>query len=228
VLASHDLREPLRKIQLHADRIASAPALPAPVTEGLARVRTTAATMQRRVSDLLAYSRLATSFHPVESVDLASLVEEVIRELKSAYEDAGARIVVAALPVADLDPAHIRALFRQLLENALTFRREGVPLVVDIAARAIGEGRIELTVSDNGIGFEDEDRERIFAVFRTLHPRQTHGGTGIGLSTCRRIVELHGGEMTAHGRLGVGATFRIRLPLHHGADASCRPTPEPA
>jgi light-regulated signal transduction histidine kinase (bacteriophytochrome) len=107
----------------------------------------------------------------------------------------------------------MRQLFQNLIGNALKFHRPGVPPVVTVAAERRGDGW-EVTVADNGIGFEDRYAARIFQVFQRLHGRDEYDGTGVGLAICRKIVDRHGGTITAHGRPGEGAAFVVALPTH--------------
>lgn len=229
-LASHDLREPLRKIQLLADRAAGETnAAGAGTPETLQRIRRVAEVLQRRIADVLAYSRLGGSARMVGNVDLGHVVHEVERDFASRLHDAGASLIVGVMPTIDGDPALLGALFTHLFDNALKFRRPDVPLVLVVTSEPRTGGRVEITVEDNGQGFDEQDAEHIFGVFRTLHPRDRYPGSGIGLATCRRIAELHGGEITARGRPGQGSVFTLSLPIraHKGVPAECVPCDAP-
>ena len=128
--------------------------------------------------------------------------------------EAGKRLLLSVeLPVIDADPLQMRQLLQNLAANALKFRRDGVPPVVDVHGE-IENGRCRITVVDNGIGFEEKYAERIFTMFERLHARAKYEGTGIGLAICRKIAERHGGEIRAHGSSG-GATFVVTLPATH-------------
>jgi signal transduction histidine kinase len=118
------------------------------------------------------------------------------------------------MPVIEADPLQMRQLLQNLAANALKFHREGVPPVVEVRGH-LENGRAQITVSDNGIGFEEKYAERIFTMFERLHARTKYEGTGIGLAICRKIAERHGGEIRAHGRPGEGATFIVTLPARH-------------
>jgi two-component system, NtrC family, sensor kinase len=148
----------------------------------------------------------------------------VMSDLQVTIEQAGARIELGDLPVVEADPTQMRQLLQNLLSNALKFRRQGVPPVVRISGRLRGrEGaaggsgngarRCEVTVADNGIGFKPDYAGRIFGIFQRLHGRNEYPGTGIGLATCRKILERHGGTVRASSQPGEGATFVFTLPI---------------
>jgi signal transduction histidine kinase len=143
-------------------------------------------------------------------------------------EQAGARIELGDLPVVEADPTQMRQLLQNLLSNALKFRRQGVPPVVRISGRLRGpEGAsssdgaarlCEVIVADNGIGFKPDYAGRIFGIFQRLYGRHEYPGTGIGLATCRKILERHGGTITASSQPGEGATFVFTLPLEQTSE----------
>ena len=124
------------------------------------------------------------------------------------------------LPTVTADPMQMRQLFQNLIGNALKFHRPGVPPVIrirgkrlpDAESRTLGGG-LQVTVDDNGIGFEEQHLDRIFAPFQRLHGRDAYPGTGMGLAICRRIAERHGGTITAASTPGQGSTFVVTLPV---------------
>ncbi len=121
---------------------------------------------------------------------------------------------IEKLPVVQADPLQMRQLLQNLIANGLKFHRPGVPPVVKLEPAAGADRKTaSFTVTDNGIGFEQQYEERIFRVFERLHPRDVYQGTGIGLALCRKIVERHGGSITGDGRPGEGARFTVTLPL---------------
>ena len=215
-VASHDLQEPLRKIHAFSSRLAarSAEALGEEGRDDLRRMQNAVTRMQTLIDDLLALSRVSTRGRPLVPVELDAIVRDVLSDMEPRIENTGARIEVAPLPTIDADPTQMRQLLQNLLGNALKFVRPGVPPVVRIRS-AVADGRVELRVEDNGIGFEQRYAERIFTVFQRLQGRTEYEGTGIGLAICRRIAERHGGSITAEGRPGQGATFVVTLPLRH-------------
>lgn len=223
-VASHDLQEPLRKIRAFGDRLnmKCAAVLPADGADYLARMQNAAARMQTLIADLLTFSRVISRTEPFVEVDLAQVTREVLSDLEVRVEKVGATVTVGELPKIQADPMQMRQLLQNLIGNALKFQSPGVKPQVQIAARQIqlsdeyssgAEAMCELTVQDNGIGFDEKYLEKIFAVFQRLHNRQEYEGTGIGLAVCRRIVDRHGGSITARSKPGAGATFVVQLPV---------------
>jgi PAS domain S-box-containing protein len=215
-VASHDLQEPLRKIQAFGDLLKSkySAALPDQGRDYIDRMQSAAKRMQILINDLLSFSRVTTKAQPFVRVDLAQIASEVVKDLETRLHDSGGTIHVGALPVIDADPVQMRQLLQNLTANALKFHRPDVAPVVEINAD-IDHVRCQITVSDNGIGFEEKYAERIFTMFERLHARARYEGTGIGLAICRKIVERHGGEIRAHGTINEGATFIVTLPIQH-------------
>jgi PAS domain S-box-containing protein len=218
-VASHDLQEPLRKIQAFGDRvkIKSGTQLPTEAHDYLGRMQNAAARMRTLIDDLLAFSRVIRSSEPFVSVDLNKITKEVLGDLEVRIEKNNARVLVEELPSIEADPMQMRQLLLNLIGNALKFQPPGGQPVVKISARKScspsGEEFCELLVQDNGIGFEEEYSEKIFAVFQRLHGRDQYEGTGVGLAVCRRIVDRHHGTIVARSKLGQGATFTVSLPM---------------
>jgi PAS domain S-box-containing protein len=213
-VASHDLQEPLRKIQAFGDLLKSkyAEALPDQGRDYIARMQSAAGRMQVLINDLLSFSRVTTKAQPFARVELREIATEVAKDLEARVHETEGRIDIGPLPAIDADALQMRQLLQNLVANALKFRREGVPPVVEIGA-VVEDGRCRLSVSDNGIGFEPKYAERIFTMFERLHARTKYEGTGIGLAICRKIAERHGGSIAAHGRPGEGAEFVVTLPV---------------
>ncbi|QJW99672.1 hypothetical protein FTUN_7291 [Frigoriglobus tundricola] len=223
-VASHDLQEPLRKIQAFGDRLKTKcrDALPDNGKEYVDRMQVAAGRMRRLIDDLLMFSRVTTQRRPLVRVDLGKLVREVVSDLDVRIAQTEGSVAIGGLPEVDADVTQMRQLFQNLIANALKFHRPGVPPVVEIASEPVRRGAgadagepvpmCRVTVRDNGIGFDEKYRDRIFAVFQRLHGRDQYEGTGVGLAICRKIVERHGGTITAHSREGSGATFVIDLP----------------
>ncbi|TAL86523.1 MAG: PAS domain S-box protein [Rhodanobacter sp.] len=218
-VASHDLQEPLRKIQTFSDRLQSrlASTLEASSLDYLQRMSRAASRIQTLINDLLAYSRAGSSQASMRNVDLSEVLASVIDDLQERVEAAAASIEVGALPTLRADPTQMRQLLQNLLANALKFRAAERACRIRIAARELTPvegaegGRWELRVEDNGIGFDEGYAERIFAPFQRLHPRNRFEGTGIGLAIVRRIAERHGGSVRAEGHTGQGASFVVTL-----------------
>src|SRR5438477_1151667 len=226
-VASHDLQEPLRKVQAFGDRLKAAcsKSLGAEGRDYLERMEAAAKRMQILIDDLLAFSRVTTKANPFEVADLNKIVSEVLSDLEVRIQQTDARVDLGELPTLDADPLQMRQLFQNLIVNALKFHQVGRPPVVKIRtqpARPPTEassgnvptnGLCQITVEDNGIGFEEKYLDRIFVLFQRLHGRTAYEGTGIGLAICRKIADRHGGSITAKSTPGEGSTFIITLPL---------------
>jgi signal transduction histidine kinase len=217
-VASHDLQEPLRKIQdfgnlledEFVDKLGDG-------RDYLDRMRGAASRMNVLIEDLLAFSRVTTKAKPFEKVDLKNVVNEVIGDLQARLIETGGRVQLTKMPTVQADPTQMRQLMQNLIGNALKFSRPGVKPVVKVSSSDIKtkSGRItkyQLFVKDNGIGFDEKYLEKIFIVFQRLHGRQKYEGTGIGLAVCRKIAERHGGEITAKSTPNKGTKFIITLP----------------
>jgi PAS domain S-box-containing protein len=219
-VASHDLQEPLRKIRAFGDRLVTkhAAALNPEGRDYLARMTSAAARMQELIDNLLTFSRVVTKPEPFVRVDLGEIARGVVTDLEARIDETRGRLDIGDLPVVEADATQMHQLLQNLLANALKFHRAGVSPVVIVRSRVVTDGAkgvaagYEITVRDNGIGFEAEHAERIFGVFQRLHGRSEYAGTGIGLAICRRVVERHNGTIVARAVLGEGATFTIRLP----------------
>ncbi|WP_300532587.1 ATP-binding protein [Maricaulis sp.] len=219
--ASHDLQEPLRKIQAFGDRLSNKYGAEFDDTgrHYLERMVDAAGRMRQLIDDLLSYSRVnskTTSFLPVE---LSAVVADVVSDLEPRIASEDAKIRVGELPAIEADPAQMHQLFLNLIANALKFRRAGTQPSISIEGSVeVGEaGAVaRIAVADNGIGFEPRHAERIFGMFERLHGREEFDGTGVGLATCRKIAERHSGELTAWGEPDAGAVFTLILPIRQG------------
>jgi PAS domain S-box-containing protein len=226
-VASHDLQEPLRKIQAFGDRLHSKyiAALDAQGRDYLERMQNAAGRMRTLINDLLIFSRVASKGQPFSEVDLAAVAQEVVSDLEGRIEQTGGHVDIGALPTVDADPLQMRQLLQNLIGNGLKFHRPQEPPVIRIqgdlmpASEKNGNGKsrpngqCRIRVEDNGIGFDEKYLDRLFHVFQRLHARSDYEGTGMGLAICRRIVERHGGTITAQGQPGQGATFIVTLPI---------------
>jgi PAS domain S-box-containing protein len=227
-VASHDLQEPLRKIVVFGERLKDQEGekLDAQSRDYLERMQKAASRMQTLINDLLTFSRVTTKARPFTQVDLAQVAREVINDLEGRIELVKGRVEVGTLPLIDAEVLQMRQLFQNLIGNALKFRCPDVPPVVKVSAQIIAgpspEGSTtvtrrlcRLTVSDNGIGFDEKYLDRIFNVFQRLHSRNEYEGTGMGLAIARKIVLFHHGEITAKSKPGEGTTFIVTLPVTH-------------
>ncbi len=226
-VASHDLQEPLRKIQAFGDRLRRkcGEGLGEDGRDYLERMLDAARRMQILLHDLLTLSRVTSQAQPFVQTDMREVMKQVVSLLEVRIEQAGAVVAIGDMPTLDADPSQMRQLFQNLISNALKFQKPGTKPLVELSARTIevqdqylpgatpGEQVCEITVRDNGIGFDEKYAERIFAVFQRLHSRSEFEGTGIGLAVCRKILDRHGGTISARSVEGEGATFIVTLPL---------------
>ena len=225
--ASHDLQEPLRKIQTFATRILAkdASAISENSRDLFNRLVAAASRMQHLIDDLLTFSRVGTQTQMIAPVDLNALVDDIRQARKDVYDERRAEMRVLPLPTVIGSAVQLRQLFENLISNSLKYARPGVPPLISIDAQRVtvslknsakrSSRYHKITVADNGIGFDPEYNERIFEMFQRLHSRAEYEGTGIGLSIVRKIVQAHGGFVEAHGEPGVGATFTVYLPLNN-------------
>lgn len=220
-VASHDLQEPLRKIEAFGERLVSryANLLPDDGRMFVDRMQNAAGRMRKLINDLLSYSRVTTDAKGFQKASLAKILTEVVSDLQIRIEETDATVEFGDLPVIDCEPMQMRQLMQNLLGNALKFRKPDVKPVIRVSAEShteVEKPYIVLSIADNGIGFDNQFREQIFTIFQRLHSRNEYEGTGIGLATVRKIVERHGGSIVADGQPGVGATFNVTLPIEQG------------
>jgi PAS domain S-box-containing protein len=222
--ASHDLQEPLRKIQAFGDRlqIINEHELTDQGKDYLHRMMNAASRMQSLIQDLLAYSRITRINEPFSPVDMNAVAAAVCSDLEVLIAQTEAEVELGPLYSVEADATQMRQLLQNLIGNAIKFRSPDRLPVVRISSRLIDarddgtEGDTplyELTVADNGIGFEEKYAERIFGMFQRLHGRNEYEGTGIGLAICRKIVERHHGTIQAIGNAGQGAAFVVTIPV---------------
>jgi light-regulated signal transduction histidine kinase (bacteriophytochrome) len=221
-VASQALQEPLRKIESFGNRLVTrcGDHLGDDGKMYVERMQNAAVRMRRLIIDLLSYSRVTTQAQPFVPLKPEKILQDVLGDLQVAIEEAGATVEVGRLPMIEGYPTQIRQLFQNLISNAVKFRTH------DRAPRIKVEGRIttrrqglqnlkvcQISVHDNGIGFDEKYLGRIFAVFQRLHGRSEYEGTGIGLATCRKIVDRHNGTIAANSKPGAGSTFIVTLPV---------------
>ncbi len=212
-IASHDLQEPLRKIQAFGNLLLGeyGDSLGPDGADYLARMHSAANRMSTLIADLLAFSRVTRTEQRKQSVDLTDVLSDISSDLETRITETGAKLKIGKLPVVTADPTHMRQLFQNLVGNAIKFHRPDISPVVTVTSK-VKRGGYEIQVSDNGIGFDEKYLDRIFAVFQRLHERSSYEGTGIGLAVCRKIVERYGGTITAKSTKNKGSTFIIWLP----------------
>ncbi len=222
-VASHDLKEPLRKIHMFANLIRERYLTDDdPAAEYMKRIITSSARMTRLINDLLDFTRLSVN-SAFEPTDLNLVMEEVLSDLEVAIREKEAVIDVAPLPSADVIPGQIRQVLQNLVSNALKFsRKETRPHIrvtadnidrLSFQAPAAPNGRfLRLTIMDNGIGFDNLYADKIFTIFQRLHSKEKYEGTGIGLAITKKIMERHNGLITAESEEGKGSKFILILP----------------
>lgn len=221
-VASHDLQEPLRKIQAFGDRLRTKcrDQLDEQGGDYLDRILSSAERMRTLINDLLTFSRVTTKGRSFSPVDLGVVASEVLSDLEARVQQTGGAVDLGPLPTIDADPLQMRQLFLNLLSNALKFHKPGAAPAVAVRAEpeeppapGVPARRfVRITVADDGIGFDEKYLDRIFQLFQRLHGRSSYEGTGLGLAICRKIIERHGGTITASSSPGEGATFLVRLP----------------
>jgi signal transduction histidine kinase len=229
-VASHDLQEPLRKIQAFGSRLEKkhGDKLGEEGLDFLNRMSGAASRMSTLIDDLLTFSRVATKVEPFRTTNLNDVLTGVLSDLEVAIDRQHAVVICDGLPTIDVDPLQMRQLFQNLLGNALKFTSPDRPPKISIHTENDDDpAKVRVLVSDNGIGFSPEHADKIFNVFQRLHGREQYSGSGVGLSVCRRILERHSGSIRAVGRLGEGATFVATLPRKQATQENVSPTKSP-
>lgn len=226
-IASHDLQEPIRKIhtfsQLLLDR--EKEHLNKTSIDYLTRIASSSIRMKQLVEAFLSYSRIDNASLTFEPVDLNIILNEVTATLSDSIQEKQAVIEIGDLPVVQGSAIQLQQLFINLIGNALKYSKPHVRPLVKVYADNVPDASVgihtgtddshywHITLSDNGIGFQQEHASKIFEVFQRLHNKDEYAGTGIGLSICKKIVQAHKGFITAGGEPGVGSVFSIYLPV---------------
>jgi signal transduction histidine kinase len=227
-VASHDLQEPLRKIQVFSDKILSRASHDDETEKYFKKIISSSKRMQSLINDLLSFSRHSIGSSDFKKTDLGILVREAMTELEIEIDKTKARIYTEGLPVLPVIPNLMQQLFYNLIGNAIKFRKKDVSPEIRIFSEKIQEAEIlrftknpqsapyyKISVRDNGIGFDDKYAEEIFMVFKRLHSYHEVEGTGVGLSICKKIIEKHNGFIVAESQPDKGSTFVIGLPEKH-------------
>jgi len=226
-VASHDLQEPLRKISTFCDRLVTryGDQLQGDGIQYLERALASAENMRVLINDLLEFSRISKTRQPFELLDLNLVFRVVKSDLELLLDESGARLNCSKLTEIEGVRSQLVQLLSNVIGNAIKFRDKGRTTVINVGAASvtnkekvenelsIDEDYIRLTVSDNGIGFDDIYASRIFQIFQRLHGKTDYPGSGIGLAICKRIVEYHGGRMFATSKPGQGANFTMIFPV---------------
>ena len=210
-VASHDLQEPLRVINSYTQLLGSryTELFDERARKYMEFVTDSATHMQQLIEDLLAYSRLGRDWQPTD-VRADEALDQALRNLRASLDEAHAQVEREPLPVVRANATYLTQLFQNLLSNAIKFRAEAAP-VIQVGAVRTAEGW-QFHVKDNGIGIAGDYHQKIFALFKRLHPRSRYPGTGIGLGFCQKIVKLHGGRMWLSSAAGEGSTFYFTIP----------------
>lgn len=223
-VASHDLQEPLRKIQAFIDILERAldAGDEAKARDMMGRITGASSRMRELVTDLLAYSRAKRSDTPFSEVSLKEVVADVVDDLEVAIREAGARLEIDDLPWVNGDPVQLKQVFQNLISNSLKYRRADAKPVITITMKLVEcdcfdletrhSGHFVVKLSDNGIGFDKSLFPRIIEPFQRLHGRSEYPGSGIGLAIVDNIVKRHGGKLSAESEPGRGSTFIVELP----------------
>ena len=216
--ASHDLKEPVRKIHFYTNHLKGQ--LKSQLDEGqtraFGRIENATERMGNLIDDLLLYSHVSQRPHEKESVDLNQKVQRVLEDLELDIEEKSATIIVDKLPVVKGYPRQLQQLIQNLISNGIKYSRtEVIPQINVFAKKVIEKGHAyhEITVQDNGIGFEPEYADKIFQMFTRLHGKAEYSGTGVGLSIAKKVVENHNGVIKVKSTPGEGSTFNVLLPV---------------
>lgn len=234
-VASHDMQEPLRKIQTFGDLLDQQypPQVDSNGRIYLNKMLTSADRMSKLIRDLLSFSQLKNQPDAFQRVSVSDVLDRVLLDLEVPVKSTGATITVGPLPTLDAVPSQLEQLLTNLISNALKYARPGVAPLITIHAEQVSgvaypgllasQTYYQLSVADNGIGFNERYLDRIFDVFQRLHAKAQYEGTGIGLAICKRVVAYHSGYITAHSQEGIGTTFIIVLPESQTSLAATRP-----
>ncbi len=242
-VASHDLREPLRKIITFATMFEKE--MEDTISEKgkmyLDKMMAASERMQKMIDDILDFSRFSGTGYNYAYINLNEVIEEVLSDMEILIETTKAKITVDKLPDIEANPGLLGRMFQNLISNAIKFRKEGEPPVIHISSEILKASQIskqiinsradnrfsilndpaywdkerfcKITIRDNGIGFDENYLDRIFLIFQRLHGRATYDGTGIGLAICKKVADIHHGMLTAESKPGEGATFIVILPI---------------
>ncbi|RYY82900.1 MAG: PAS domain S-box protein, partial [Chitinophagaceae bacterium] len=205
-VASHDLKEPVRKISVFSQLLQEKlyDQLDAGSTRFLDNIVNSSRRMLRLIDDLLAFSRLSHTELNYQDVDLNALLQRILEDLELAVKEKGATIHIGKLPHVEGIALQLGQVFQNLIANSLKFSHADRTPEIRLEAKPAGPGKWLLHYSDNGIGFKNEQAEKIFEVFQRLHTRDKYEGTGVGLAIVKRIIDSHHGQITAHGEEGKG------------------------
>lgn len=222
-VASHDLQEPLRKIQTFSDRLLTkSDQFGLREQDYLQRMQSAAERMQRLIEDLLRYSRVTTRAKPMDLCDTSAILEEVLQDLETAIDRENAHIKTDDLPPVTGDATQIRQVFQNLISNAIKFHTPDKAPQVTVYAEDVNSNGWTLVVKDQGIGFDIRYAEKLFHPFQRLHGKANYSGTGIGMAIVKKILDRHSADISVNSEPGKGTSFRIRFgqPSNEGKSAN--------
>ncbi|RZJ29814.1 MAG: PAS domain S-box protein, partial [Flavobacterium sp.] len=222
-IASHDLQEPLRKIELYSEKIiCQAESLPADVNITLGKVTSAAARMRNLINDIMAFSQISLSTPVFETLPLNLVFDEGAEFFAEAVEQGQAIFNIGPLADAAIIPSQFRQLLANIFGNAIKYKNPSTAAVINVTGSVVSAeamsfpgasgNYLRIAISDNGIGFDPDQRDNIFDLFKRLHSNEDYSGTGIGLAICKKIMQNHNGYISADGKPGEGSTFNLYLP----------------
>lgn len=216
-VASHDLKEPVRKVKIYTGRLLedNATVLSAKSLSYLEKINSAANRMLTMIEGVLHHSTVNSAEQETEAVDLNRIIRTIEADLELPIAQKQATLHYSELPTIEGAPILLYQLFYNLINNSLKFSRADTPCRIEISAKVEDDTAL-IRLTDNGIGFDQEQAGKIFDAFFRLNTKDKYEGTGLGLSLCKKIVLRHGGDIQAAGTKGEGSEFRIRLPLKGG------------
>lgn len=217
-VASHDLKEPLRKINLFVDQLLEKNLDQEKRDNFIKRIGNASTRMYHLTDDLYNWASVGRMETDFKSEDLNEIVQEVIDDLEGSIQKTGAKIKIDSLPTLEIEKTQIHQLFQNLLSNAMKFHREGVPPEIQITSKCAGDGYCEIDIQDNGIGIDAKYYKKIFEPFSRLNNKNDYLGSGIGLAICKKIIRRHHGKIVVDSSLQIGTKITLRLPSQQTVD----------
>ena len=231
-VASHDLQEPLRKILIFSGLLKSrhVQELPEESVQYLEKIIASSGRMKTMIIDILTYSGLSVNNNHFESTNLNEVINEVLEDFEILIEEKKAEFIIAKLPVIEANRGQVRQVFQNLIGNAIKFSKPDQAPVIRIESLKVQpdpeknvSGFCQISVSDNGIGFDEKYGDKIFSLFQRLNTKDKYEGSGIGLAITKKILDKHSGSITASSIENVGSEFVVSLPFkqkrEEGGDA---------
>ncbi len=217
-VASHDLKEPLRKINLFAEKLMEMDLDQEKREDLIQRIQNSSSRMYHLTDDLYNWASIGRMETDFELGDLNNLLQEVIEDLGGSIQETGAKIKIDPLPKLEMDKTQLRQLFQNLISNSMKFCKEGITPEIIISSRCTGDGYCEIVIKDNGIGIDTKYYKKIFEPFSRLNSKKEFPGSGLGLAICEKIIIRHNGEITVDSSPQHGTKITLRLPSQHNKD----------